>query len=73
MAVQKKLEQKKDRSESADKQKLERLRHDLNMYRLSIDAFEEDSDEWKICQESIYDLVSEISKLEQKGGGSIGH
>lgn len=65
-SVSKKKEQECDNGRIIDG-----LRHDLHMYKESIKAFEKDSDEWKICMDSIYDLISEIAKLEQKGGGGV--
>lgn len=66
ISISKKKEQECDKARIIDN-----LRHDLHMYEESMKAFEKNSDEWKICMDSIYDLISEITKLEQKGGGGV--
>lgn len=62
---------KKKGPECDNRRIIDSLRHDLHMYEESMKDFKKDSDEWKICMDSIYDLISEITKLEQKGGGGV--
>ena len=48
--------------------RIDELRRRIRMYRSAMDAFEEGSEERKLCENDIFDIVSEISNLEQKGG-----
>ena len=65
MDVQKK---KKECMEPHDdlKKRIVELQHKLFMYQRCILFFEEKSKEWEICRDSIYDIVSELSILEQR-------
>lgn len=70
MAVQrtKKNEAGQQDSSIHTRHEIDELRRRVRMYHAAMEAFEEGSEERKLCENDIFDLVSEISHLEQKGG-----
>lgn len=67
MAAQRKRKDRQDSPKSeARKDKISLLRHNLNMYRRCLPLFEEGTKEWEICRDAVYDIIPELSMLEQE-------
>lgn len=67
MAAQIKRKDHQDGPRSgAREERISLLRHNLNMYRRCLPSFEEGTKEWEICRDAVYDIIPELSMLEQE-------
>lgn len=65
ISVQKKKPKQEIKDQMDQKEAVRTLQHRLGMYREVISCFDQGSAEWKICQDGIYDILAELSRLEQ--------
>lgn len=67
ISVQKRKKQERKQQDIVEIQdRIHVLQHNLYMYRQCMFSFQEDTEEWEICRDAVYDIIPELSMLEQE-------